>query len=199
MIRLDLMLLHCSHHSLHSSLPHHGFLGDPISVPCKPGLPLWIYEISDFFSFNLTPSSFSPFLHLSIYHSQGCLGRKSINPSLPSFTAMDRWGGRRGRREKEREGQMAGDPRVGFHNIFKVLWAKDGEILLVMYADVLDDRPLGCIFNRCEGEAGAAEVGVWECRRSNCGTNCTFVWRVLWACYAKKKRLQYSLLIPSQL
>lgn len=168
MIRLHLMLLHCSHHSLHSSLPHHGFLGDLINVRCRPGLPLWIYEISDFFSFNLTPSSFSPFLHLSIYHSQGWLGRKSINPSLSSFTAIDRWGGRRGRWEKGGGGQRVGDPWIGFHNIFKVLWGKDGEILLVMYADVLENRPLGCIFTRCEEEVGAAEVGVQGCRCSNC-------------------------------
>lgn len=160
MIWLHLMLLHCSHHSLRSPLPHHGFLGDLINVRCRPGLPLWIYEISDFFSFNLNPPPpLFPFLHLSIYHSQGWLGRKSINPSLPSFTAMDRWGGRRGRWEKEREGQRVGDPGIAFHNIFEVLWGKDGEILLPMYADVLDNRPLGCIFNSYDQEGGCSRGG----------------------------------------
>lgn len=73
MIRLHLMPSHCPHRSRRSSLPHHGFLGDLINVRRRPGLPLWIYEISDFFSFNLTPTSslLYPFLHLSIYHSQG--------------------------------------------------------------------------------------------------------------------------------
>lgn len=80
-------------------------------------------------------------------------------------------------------GQRVGDPWIGFHNIFKVLWGKDGEILLVMYADILENRPLGCIFPRYEEEVGAAEVGVQECRCSNCRLMInTFWWEQLYIC-----------------
>lgn len=107
MIRLHLMLLHGYHLSLlfppPLSLRHHGFLADLISVWCGPGLPLWIYEPSDFSPLIFLSSA--RFLHLSIYHSQGWLGRKSINPSIPSLTPLDRWGGGGGRwREEEEEG-----------------------------------------------------------------------------------------------
>lgn len=60
----------------------------------SPTLDLWNHRL---LSFNLPLSSFStPFLHLSIYHSQGWPGRKSINPSVPSLTSPDRWGGEGG-------------------------------------------------------------------------------------------------------
>lgn len=147
MIRLHLMLSQCSHRSRRSSLPHHGFLGDLINVRRRPGLPLWIYEISDIFSFNLSPPP--PFFTSScicpsIIPRADLGGRVLILLSHHSLLWTDEQGD--GRR-RGWGGQRVGDPQIGFHNIFKVLWGKDGEILLLMYADVLDNRPLGCNCN----------------------------------------------------
>lgn len=132
----------------------------------SPTLDLWTLRL---LSFNLSLSSSAPFLHLSIYHSQGWLGRKSINPSISSLTPLDRWGGGGGRwrweeEEGKEDGLRVGDLRLLFI-IFLQHCEKNGEALQVMYADLRDDRsPLWCLQQVRGWAEVAAEVSV--CGRS---------------------------------
>lgn len=132
----------------------------------SPTLDLWTLRL---LSFNLSLSSSAPFLHLSIYHSQGWLGRKSINPSISSLTPLDRWGGggvrwRWEEEEGEEDGLRVGDLRLLFI-IFLQHCEKNGEALQVMYADLRDDRsPLWCLQQVRGWAEVAAEVSV--CGRS---------------------------------
>lgn len=113
---IAMIRLHCSHHSLRSSLPHHGFLGDLINVRCRPGLPLWIYEISDFFSFNLTPPPFLPFcICPSIIPRADLGGRVLILPSHHSLQWTDEEVDEGdGRRRRRRRGRGRGSGTLGW-------------------------------------------------------------------------------------